>query len=107
MAKKRDTSRDGFKNKLETLLLNNFKPIWQFLQSNESLAKKVNKKLINSAIYKIPNRIAGILEQKYPEWDDERLFQTTRNILIVLIMKVVIDEYINHITPYHLAVERT
>lgn len=306
MANKRDTSRDGFKNKLETLLLTNFKPIWQFLQSSESLAKKVNKKLINSAIYKIPtrpypyslmtlekvipdtdipkktdtysswdslidrsytgrhlppdpdfnanlpkledlkilftkkngktiysdkstllfpywvqwftdgflrtdrynrlkntsnhhidlcsvygltrkqthmlrafqggklksqmingeeyppfyyedpekgivkpefeglyeplneekrvdpakkaklfamgveranvqigyvmlntlclrehNRIASILEQKYPEWDDERLFQTTRNILIVLIMKVVIEEYINHITPYH------
>lgn len=306
MANKRDTSRDGFQNKLETLLLTNFKPIWQFLQSNESLAKKVNKKLINSAIYKIPtrpypysmmtlekhipdtdipkktdtysswdslidrtytgrhlppnpkfnsnlpkledlkvlftkkngqtiysdkstllfpywvqwftdgflrtdrynrlkntsnhhidlcpvyglnrkqthmlrafqggklksqmingeeyppfyyedhekgivkpefkglyeplneekrldsakkaklfamgveranvqigyvmlntlclrehNRIASILEQKYPEWDDERLFQTTRNILIVLIMKVIIEEYINHITPYH------
>jgi prostaglandin-endoperoxide synthase 2 len=29
------------------------------------------------------------------------LFATTRNILIVMLIKIVIEEYINHITPYH------
>ena len=57
--------------------------------------------MLNTLCLREHNRIATILAEKYPEWDDERLFQTTRNILIVLIMKVVIDEYINHITPYH------
>ncbi|MEP6822507.1 MAG: peroxidase family protein, partial [Chthoniobacterales bacterium] len=50
------------------------------------------------------NRIAGLLEQEYGAaggWDDERIFQTTRNILTVLVLKIVVEEYINHITPYH------
>lgn len=56
MAGKRDTSKDGLDNKLQTLVLTNFKGIWQFLQSNKSLARKVNKTLLNSLIYKIPSR---------------------------------------------------
>jgi prostaglandin-endoperoxide synthase 2 len=47
------------------------------------------------------NRIAGLLQQEYG-WDDERLFQTTRNILTVILIKIVVEEYINHISPYHL-----
>ena len=48
------------------------------------------------------NRIARLLEQEYPDWDDERLFQTTRNILTVILIKIVVEEYINHISPFHL-----
>lgn len=47
------------------------------------------------------NRIARMLEKEYG-WDDERLFQTTRNILTVILIKIVVEEYINHISPYHL-----
>ncbi|MEV8636699.1 peroxidase family protein [Streptosporangium sp. NPDC051023] len=47
------------------------------------------------------NRVARLLAGYHPRWDDERLFQTTRNILIVLLIKLVVEEYINHITPYH------
>lgn len=47
------------------------------------------------------NRLCEVLAKAYPTWDDERLFQTARNIVMVEIMKVVIEEYINHITPYH------
>jgi prostaglandin-endoperoxide synthase 2 len=56
MAGKRDRSKDGFDNILQTFLLTNFKGIWQLLQSNESIKRKVNKTLINSLIYKIPTR---------------------------------------------------
>jgi prostaglandin-endoperoxide synthase 2 len=45
------------------------------------------------------NRIARLLGQAHPAWDDERLFGTTRNILTVLLLQVVLDDYINHITP--------
>jgi len=41
------------------------------------------------------------LAKENPTWDDERLFQTARNVMIVLLMKIVIEEYINHIAPYH------
>ena len=46
------------------------------------------------------NRLATLLAQSYPAWDDERLFQTARMILMVEIMKIVVEEYINHISPY-------
>ncbi|MGW0803406.1 peroxidase family protein [Nonomuraea sp. NPDC002799] len=47
------------------------------------------------------NRVARLLARHHPDWDDERLFQTARNVLIVLLIKLVVEEYINHITPYH------
>lgn len=46
------------------------------------------------------NRLCDLLAKNYPAWDDERLFQTARSILMVVIMKVVVEEYINHLTPY-------
>jgi prostaglandin-endoperoxide synthase 2 len=48
------------------------------------------------------NRIARALKREYPGWDDERLFHTARNVLTVLLIKIVVEEYINHISPYHL-----
>ncbi len=56
--------------------------------------------MLNVLFLREHNRIAGVLAAEYPAWDDERLFQTARNILIVLLIKIVIEEYINHITPY-------
>ena len=60
------------------------------------------------------NRIAGLLAAEYeagkirPEWPaglsaadlDERIFQTTRMIMIVLELKLVVEEYIRHIAPH-------
>ncbi|SDJ10186.1 prostaglandin-endoperoxide synthase 2 [Frankineae bacterium MT45] len=51
------------------------------------------------------NRLAGELAARYPEWDDERIFQTTRNITIVLLLKLVVEEYIKHIGPWDVPVE--
>jgi prostaglandin-endoperoxide synthase 2 len=45
------------------------------------------------------NRIARQLAEAYPGWDDDRLFATARNIMTVLLMKIVVEDYINHITP--------
>jgi prostaglandin-endoperoxide synthase 2 len=47
------------------------------------------------------NRIAGLLERAYG-WGDERTFQTARNVLTVILIKVVVEEYINHISPYRI-----
>jgi prostaglandin-endoperoxide synthase 2 len=43
------------------------------------------------------NRICADLAAQHTGWDDERLFQTARMINIVLLMKVVVEDYINHI----------
>ncbi|WP_009632876.1 peroxidase family protein [Synechocystis sp. PCC 7509] len=66
----RDTSKDGFRNKLETYALTHFKPIWNLIQSNDTLKKKVNKFLVNNAIYKVPTRPYPFSTMSpYTSWD--------------------------------------
>lgn len=45
------------------------------------------------------NRIAGLIGAAHPDWSDDRVFDTTRNTLTVVLLKIVIEDYINHITP--------
>ena len=47
------------------------------------------------------NRIARELSAANDGWDDEQLFQTARNVLIVLLLKIVVEEYIHHISAAH------
>jgi len=54
--------------------------------------------MMNTLWLREHNRLAGLLEHAYPEWDDERLFETARNIVIVMFIKLVVEEYINHIS---------
>lgn len=57
--------------------------------------------MLNVLCLREHNRLCDLLHQSYSQWDDERLFQTARNIVIAEIMKIIVEEYINHITPYH------
>ena len=57
--------------------------------------------MLNVLCLREHNRLCDELRKAYPSWDDERLFQTARNIVIAEIMKIIVEEYINHITPYH------
>jgi len=54
---------------------------------------------INTLFIRFHNKVAGLLEDKY-DWDDERLFETTRNILITILIKITIEDYVNHIKPF-------
>ena len=45
------------------------------------------------------NRIARRLGDEYPDWDSDRVFETARNILTVLLLRIVIEDYINHVNP--------
>ncbi|KAF4086271.1 hypothetical protein AMELA_G00104560 [Ameiurus melas] len=48
------------------------------------------------------NRVCDILKEEHPDWNDERLFQTTRLILIGETIKIVIEDYVQHLSGYFL-----
>uniref|UniRef100_A0A4W4DR89 Prostaglandin G/H synthase 1 n=1 Tax=Electrophorus electricus TaxID=8005 RepID=A0A4W4DR89_ELEEL len=48
------------------------------------------------------NRICDILKREHPTWDDEQLFQTTRLIIIGETIRIVVEEYVQHLSAYRL-----
>jgi prostaglandin-endoperoxide synthase 2 len=61
--------------------------------------------LMNTLFLREHNRLAGLLEQRYPRWDDDRVFETARMINIVLVLKIVVQDYIRHIAGFDLPLE--
>ncbi len=43
------------------------------------------------------NHVAGILAAAHPLWIDDQVFETTRNVMIVLLLKIVLRDYISHV----------
>ena len=72
-----------------------------FVGGVERLNVSVGYAMMNTLFLREHNRICGELAKAYPTWDDERLFQTARNVMIVVLLRIVVEDYVNHITPYH------
>jgi len=74
--------------------------------------ERANSTIIYSAINTIflreHNRLAALLHARFPDWDDDRLFETARNINIVILLKIIVEDYINHLasSPIKLSVEQ-
>ncbi|NP_001117833.1 cyclooxygenase-1 [Oncorhynchus mykiss] len=46
------------------------------------------------------NRVCDILKAEHPTWGDEQLFQTARLIVIGETIRIVIEEYVQHLSGY-------
>ncbi|NWU61951.1 PGH1 synthase, partial [Pterocles burchelli] len=51
------------------------------------------------------NRVCDILKREHPTWSDEQLFQTARLILIGETIKIVIEDYVQHLSGYFLSLK--
>ena len=66
----RNTSRDGFRNKLESFFLLRFGFVWKILQAIPPLRRWLNKLLIRSAVLKTKTRPHQFsLRSDYTTWD--------------------------------------
>ncbi len=63
--------------------------------------------ILNTIMLREHNRICDLLKAAHPQWDDERLFQTTRNIMIVLLIKIVLGDYIGHFSRLEFTLDPT
>lgn len=61
--------------------------------------------VMNTLFVREHNRTAGLLAAAHPDWDDERLFQTARNVTTVVLLNIVIGDYIVHIAPIDIQLE--
>ena len=72
-----------------------------FAMGVERANNQIGYVMLNVIFLREHNRLCKLLKDANPGWDDERLYQTARNTVIVTAMRVVIEEYINHISPFH------
>lgn len=59
---------------------------------------------LNTIFLREHNRLCDELLDAHPEWkdDDDRLFETARNINIAQLLKIIIEDYINHLSSAQL-----
>lgn len=74
-------------------------PQWQYLFAvgGDRANASPQVAMMNTLWLREHNRLAGMLDDLHPDWDGERVFETARNIVIVMFIKIVVEEYINHI----------
>lgn len=88
----------GYTNQLDLLVEYNPERIGKLYATGlERGNSTIGYVAISTLFMREHNRICGELEQRNPNWGDEQLFQTARMINIILLLKLVVEEYINHI----------
>ncbi len=53
--------------------------------------------VLNTIFLRAHNHVAGIIADAHPHWSDDQVFETARNVMIVLLLKIVLRDYISHV----------
>ena len=65
---------------------------------------QIGYSMFNALFLRAHNKLARAIRAdqiaRGDEWDDDQVFAATRNVLIVVMIKLVIEEYINHLSPW-------
>ena len=63
--------------------------------------------MLNTLFLREHNRLADLITSANPDWDDTRVFDAARACVTVMFIKIVVEEYINHInsTPLKLTAD--
>nr|ADB65786.1 cyclooxygenase [Gammarus sp. KV-2010a] len=46
------------------------------------------------------NRVCEVLKEQHPHWDDERLYHTAKLIITGEVIKITIEDYVQHLSQY-------
>ncbi|XP_063432560.1 prostaglandin G/H synthase 2-like [Mytilus trossulus] len=47
------------------------------------------------------NRVCDVMRKEHPDWDDERLFQTGKLILLGSMIRITVEEYVQQLSNYN------
>lgn len=62
----------------------------------------IGNALLNTVFVRLHNKIANKIAGEEKGWDSDRVFETTRNTMIVILLQIVISDYVRHISPLDL-----
>lgn len=65
----------------------------------------VGNSLFNALFLREHNRVAKIIGEANTHWDDEQVFQTTRNTVMVIALNTVLSDYIRHISQKNFPID--
>ncbi|WP_431363510.1 peroxidase family protein [Planktotalea sp.] len=65
----------------------------------------IGNTLFNVIFMRHHNWVARKIAEAYDDWDNDRVFHAARNTTMVLLLKVVISDYVRHISPLSLPFE--
>jgi prostaglandin-endoperoxide synthase 2 len=69
-----------------------------FLAGVDNANSTVFYSAINTIFLREHNRLVRVMRERYPSWDSNRLFETARNTNIVQLLKIIVEDYINHLS---------